>query len=331
MAEAERLDGLCRIRNLSEFFYAIYPETELQGITQFQRLLVSELADELYGFLSLLSGPGADLLNWMLVRFQVENLKVLARQCFTRASTEEASEHLVHLPKELSLNIQGFAQAESLQDFIRLIPKGPFRESAERVARVADDKTRMFFFEVALDRAYFEGLVARAGRLVREDNEVVRAIVCQEADMFHLMLVVRGKFHYQLSMEIIQPLHVAGTMISRGLFTDMLNDLELDTSIGRVSERVLHGEPFQQGPCDGSKTDESLKLEGLAWRRFLRLSNMAFRQSHIGLGTILGYAGLRRVEVANLITISEGIRRSIPPEAIRAHLIVRNNGEWSHV
>jgi vacuolar-type H+-ATPase subunit C/Vma6 len=331
MAEAERLDGLCRIRNLSELFCAICPEAELQGVTQFQRLLVSELADELYEFLPFLSGPGADLLRWMLVRFQVENLKVLARQSFTGSSPDKARAHLVPLPGEFSLNIQDFSQTESLEDFVRLIPKGPFRESAGRMVRVARDKTKMFFFEAALDRAYFEGLVARADRLAPEDNELVRAIVCQEADMFHLMLVVRGKFHYRLSTEMVQPFHVAGTMISRGLFAAMLNDLELDVSVGRVSERVLYGMPFQQGPCDGSKTVESFALEGMAWRRFLRLSNMAFRKSHIGLGTVMGYAGLRRVEVANLITISEGIRGSMSPEAIRAHLIMRNNGEWSHV
>lgn len=331
MAEAERLDGLCRIRTLSEFFCALYPETELQGVTQFQRLLVSELADELYEFLPLLSDPGADLLRWMLVRFQIENLKVLARQCFTAASPDETGAHLVPLPGEFSLDIRDFAQTESLEDFVRLIPKGPFRESAERVVGVARDKTKMFFFEAALDRAYCEGLVARADRLVPEDNEPVRAIVNQEVDMFHLMLVVRGKFHYRLSREMIQPLHVAGTLISRGLFSAMLNDLELDVAVGRVAERVLDGMPFQQGPCDGSKTVESFALEGLAWKRFLRLSNMAFRQSHPGIGTVVGYAGLRRVEVANLITISEGIRGSMPPESIRAHLILRNHGEWSHV
>jgi len=43
----------------------------------------------------------------------------------------------------------------------------------------------------------------------------------------------------------------------------------------------------------------------------------------MGLGAIVGYAGLRRVEVANLITISEGIRGGMAAEAIRGRLIPR--------
>ena len=61
MAEAERLDGLCRIRSLPEFYHTIFPESEFKGVLDFQRLLVYELIDELSGFRAHMSGPGADL------------------------------------------------------------------------------------------------------------------------------------------------------------------------------------------------------------------------------------------------------------------------------
>jgi vacuolar-type H+-ATPase subunit C/Vma6 len=331
MAESERLDVLCRIRSLPEFFRTIYPESGLEEATQFQRLLVRELIDEVNGFLSCLSGRGADLLQWMLVRFQVENLKVLARQCFTRTAIDEAGEHLVPLPGEFALNTQGLAAAKSPEDFVRLVPKGLFRESLERVLKVAGDNLGPFLLEAVLDHTYFQELLKRTDGLPREEKDIVRPMVCQEVDIFHLMLVVRGKFHYLMTTDMLMPLHVAGTMISRGLFVSMLSDLDLDTSVGRVEERVIDGVPFQQGSCDGSSAVDALTLEGLAWRRFLRLSNVAFRKGHIGLGAIAGYVGLRRVEVANLITISEGIRRAMTPETIRAHLIPRLRGEWTHV
>lgn len=323
MAEAERLDGLCHIRSLPEFYHTIFPESEFKGALDFQRLLVYELINELSGFRVYMSGPGSDLIDWTLVRFQVENLKVLIRACLTKAPVEELYGHLVSLPRELALNTQGLAAVESLEDFIRLIPKGLLRENLEKALKNYHDYPRPFFFEAALDRGYFQGLVARMEGLPREDREIIKPMVYQEADIFHLMLVARGKFHYSLMPEMLRPLHVAGTRITHALFTAMLNDPDLYTSVGRVAERVLDATPFEHATNDGSMAVDASALEGLAWKRFFRLANMAFRQSHMGLGAIMGYAGLRRVEVANLITISEGIRNGMAAETIRRRLIPR--------
>ncbi len=327
MAEAERLDGLCHIRSLPEFYHTIFPESEFKGVLDFQRLLVYELIAELSGFRAHMSGPGADLIDWTLVRFQVENLKVLIRACLTKAPIEELFGHLVPLPKELALDIQGLAEAESPEDFVRLVSKGLLRENLEMALENYRDYPRPFFFEAALDRAYFQGLVARTEGLSREDLDIVKPMVYQEVDIFHLMLVARGKFYYNLAPEMLRPFYVAGTRITRGFFAAMLNDPDLYTSAGRVTERVLDAASFEHGPNDGSMAVDASVLESLAWKRFFRLANLAFRQSHMGLGAIMGYAGLRRVEVANLITISEGIRNGMAAETIRGRLIPRTNVE----
>ncbi len=86
---------------------------------------------------------------------------------------------------------------------------------------------------------------------------------------------------------------------------------------------MLDAAPFEDGPKDGSTVIDASVLEGLAWKRFFRLANLAFRRSHMGLGTIMGYMGLRRMEAANLITISEGIRSDMAAETIRGRLIPR--------
>jgi len=325
MAEAERLDGLCRIRSLPDFFRAIFPESDLKGLIDFQRLLINELINEFSGFRNHISGPGADLLDWTLVRFQVENLKVLIRICLTKIPFEEVNEHLISLPKEFALNTQELAKADSPADFVRLVPRGLLQENLEKALEIYREHPQSFFFEVALDCGYFKGLVARTEELLVEDREIIRPMVNQEVDIFHLMLVVRGKFHYSLAPEMLRPLHIAGTRISRAFFTAMLSDPDIHTSVSRIAERVLDASPFKHGPNDGSMTVDASVLESLAWKRFFRLANLAFRRNHMGLGAIMGYVGLRRVEVANLITISEGIRTGIPAETIRERLIPRTD------
>jgi vacuolar-type H+-ATPase subunit C/Vma6 len=323
MAEAERLDSLCRMGSLPEFCLAIFPGSEFKGKPDFQRRLICELIDELSVLSIHMSGPGAELLDWMLVRFQVENVKVLIRACLTGAPMKDVHGYLVPLPGNLRLDNEGLAAAPSPENFVRLMPKGLPRNSLEKALRVYGDSPRPFFLEAALDRGYFEGLVAGTERLSQEDKEIAGPMVYQEVDVFHLMVVARGKFYYNLKPEMLRPLHVTGSRISRALFDSMLNDLDLHTAAGRVGSRVLDTAPPGDGLKDESTASDTSALEGLAWNRFFRLANLAFRRSHMGLGTITGYAGLRRMEVANLITISEGIRSGAVADTIRGRLIPR--------
>ena len=333
MAEAERLDTLCRIRNLPEFVQMALPGSEAASASDFQRETLNGLVKELSGFLMHVSGSGVRFLEWALVRFQVENVKVLLRVLITRTHVGDIQQFIVPLPRELALKIQGLAESESFEDFFRLAPKGPIRKSLEKALEIYQDHPQPFFFEAVLDQVYFQELMDRTEKLPREDRETIKPVVCQEVDIFHLMLALRGKFHYGLSTEVLLPLHVRGTRIPMPVFAEMLGDADVYTAAGRAVGRAVDALPPEAAPGEGSRAacDYGAMVERLAWGRFLRLANLAFRRSHIRLGAVYGYAGLRRMEAANLTTISEGIEKGVDIEAIRAHLVPGSHGEVAHV
>ena len=62
------------------------------------------------------------------------------------------------------------------------------------------------------------------------------------------------------------------------------------------------------------------RLEAEARRRWWRLANAAFRDGAPGWAAVYGFTVLRRIERANLITLSEGIRLGVEPGALRAYL-----------
>lgn len=330
MAEGERLDGLCHIRSLSEFFNTICPASEIENISDFQHLIVSELIVELAGFRTYMSGAGANLIDWMLVRFQIENVKLLLRACMKKVSLQGVEKHLVPLPKELALNFQKLADAQSLDDFIRLLPKGFLKETLIQASEIYSEHERPFFIEAMIDSAYFHELIRRTHQLSSKDQELIKPLIAQEVDMFHLMLVTRGNFFYGLAPEMLKPLHVPGTSIPERLFTRMLNDPDLHTSISRIGKRILDTRTFEH-IGEGQTAIDVSQIEALAWKRFFYLASCAFHQSHMGLGAIIGYTGLRRVEVANLITISEGIRSGMASDNIRKRLIPQSFGEAAYV
>ena len=67
-----------------------------------------------------------------------------------------------------------------------------------------------------------------------------------------------------------------------------------------------------------------MPAEATAANQLYRLANRAMRRNPIGLGTVVGYVMLRQIEIANLTTISEGIRLGLPAEMIRARMTPRS-------
>jgi vacuolar-type H+-ATPase subunit C/Vma6 len=330
-AEAGRLENLCRLPDSFELGRAVYPDTEFHALADFQRRLTQDLVGELCGFLKHVEGPGAELLEWMLARFQVENIKMLVRARGHRVPLETPEQYLLSLPHDLALDVPALLAAESWEVFTELLPPGAPRKSLRQVLAVYHDQPRPFFLEAALDRGYFQELLSRTESLSGEDKDLINPIVLQEVDAFHLMLVARGEFHYGLAPELLLPLHVPGSGIPSERFKAMLAATDILAAAGYAVGRAIDALPSAGASGEAVTAVDASALEALAWRRFLRLSNRAFRRSHMGLGAVVGYVGIRRIEVANLITLSEGIRGGAAAERIRARLIPRADLESVYV
>lgn len=331
VAEAERLDALCRLRTIPELTRAVFPQAEFQTCAEFQRGALEDLLLELSHSPRYLDAVGSDLLAWMLVRFQVENIKVLLRGFTDHTPLEEVREHLVSLPEALVLEAPALLAAETLERFVDRLPMGMPRKALRAALGTYRDLPRPFFLEAALDRGYFQELLDRAGRLSGEDKDVVTPIIDQEVNAFQLMLAVRGRFSYGLTPELLLPLHIRWCGIPTERFNAMLVASDLRMAATFALGRAIDALPTEHEPGETSVALDAAELEALAWKRFLRLANRAFRRSHMGLGAFIGYVGIRRVEVANLITLSEGIRAGVAPEVIRARLIPRHDQEVTHV
>ena len=322
MAEAERLDALCAVHTLPELSRAVQMETEYESPARFQRRLVQDLVRELVSCIPHVGGAGGGLLAWLPVRFQVENTKTLLRGFVNQTAPDALQEHLVTLPEGPALDVKGLAAAKTLESFVGLLPPGrPRQYLSEAVARHRD-QPQPFYLEAALDCGYFRDLLARTFRLSGEDQVVARPLALHETNFFLFMLVARGRFHFNVSADAL--LALALPEICEDWFRKLLTVPDL---LGAAKVGV--GIVFDELPTEQS-TDEAA-LEGLAWKRFWRLAHDTYRRDHMGLGAVLGYVALRRIETANLITISEGIRSGMVPAAIRARLTPLKELEVAHV
>lgn len=320
LAERDRLEGLCRLATLSDLCQSVYPAIEVASRGEFQRRLTQDLLRELVWICGRLNGAGADLVATMLARFQVENIKTLLRACINRTPQQVVKGFLLSLPRDLELDVGTLTGANTIEEFANHLPQGSPRMTLKKALANPGNHPRLFFLEGALDRDYFKQLLDQTERLAWQDRELIRPIVHQDVDTFHLMLVVRGRFHYGLAPELLRPFHVRGSGMFPRRFEAMLEAPDVSKAAAAAVGRVLDVPPPAPGPNNPLAMGIPPLLEALAWRRHLRLSNRAFRRSHMGLGCVVGYIGIRRAEVANLIALSEGMERRIAPEALWARM-----------
>jgi vacuolar-type H+-ATPase subunit C/Vma6 len=326
LAEAERLDDLCRLRSLSDLARHVFPEERFLSVVEFQRRLVVDLVRELASLAARIGGASADLLDWLCVRFQMENLKVLARGLAQRMGVEDLQSYLVPLPENLALPVEALATAECLKAFEALVPQKALRVGLGCAAPLYQEQPRAFFIEAGLDCGYLAELLRRAGGLPQADRDGVLEIARHETDTFLLMLASRGKFHYGLGAAMLRPFHVPHARIGLRRFEKMLAAEDL-TQVAALAK----GTAIDRLPAGAAETSDAANLEALAWDRHYRVANRCFRRSHMGLGAVVAYAAIRRVELANLIALSEGIRAGLDAGAIRRRLIPRRQGDPGRV
>lgn len=327
MLEGNRLEALCHIRTLPELGQTIGLGADFAAAAELQRKLVKDLVHELAGFVKHLGEAGSELFASMLLRFQIENVKVLIRGFINKIPQDVLQSYLAPLPERMALDAQKLMAANSLEDFAALLPQEKMYERLRGTVGNQHDHSTPFFLEMALENGFFQQLLAKTGRLSDEDLAAVRPLIVQEANQFQFMLVTRGKFLYELPTESLAPLRLA--RLSDDWFRELLATPDV-ASAAKCSVGIVIDE-LPAGQSSGEKALDVPYLETLAWRRYLRLANSAFCRGHIGLGAVIGYAGLRRVEVANLITVSEGVRMHVTNGDLRARLIERTNLEAIHV
>jgi vacuolar-type H+-ATPase subunit C/Vma6 len=320
-AERRRPEDLCRSRTVKELARSLWPESEQSTVLEVQRRLTDGLVSEFLDFLPHLNGAEHRLLEWMLVRFQLENLKVMVRGWLNQVPTEHLAPHLVSLPRDLGLHLETVKEAHSLEDFTTLLPPRMLSRLVQNSLALYRNQRGSFFTEAVIDFGYFRELLARTGALSGADRALIEPLVQQEVDTFLLMLVLRGKVHYGLSGELLRPLLRIKNGFGQSRLQAIGSDAEPWTAAARTLGNVLDQPPAAlEQPHDSGVVDLA-SFEQLAWKRFLRLAWRALRCSHTGFAAVVGYLSIRRIEVIDLIRISEAVRAGLSAQETGKRLI----------
>jgi vacuolar-type H+-ATPase subunit C/Vma6 len=325
IADGERLQERSRSRSLAELARTLNMGRPVRSAAALQREVVTRLGAELADVMAHLEPNSRMFIAALLSRLQVENTKVLLRAHLLNVPPERVRASLIPLPAAYTPDVPALLAAPTWPVFIAALPPGRIRDRLFVASAGMGQPLIPFLLETALESGYLEELMTAARQLALTDQEEVAPLLRQEVWTAQFLAVLRGRFHYHLPAAALQH-----AMVPRKSRPARWLRLLLEAPDAATAAALGYGVVLDRRPAASALSDIA-HLEALTWKRYARLATQVFRRSQMGIGTVAGYFGLRRVEVANLITLSEGIRLGLEETLIFAHLITPTPPEATHV
>jgi vacuolar-type H+-ATPase subunit C/Vma6 len=311
--ELDRLDDLCDLRTIPQLWHRLYPEDSPADHHELQRRLLADHVATLEVIRRHLPERLAPLYTWMMRRYQIENLKVLLRAWKAHEPVQRVLPFLAPGGGEFALDAAAFLAAPDLSDFLLLIPESDLRSATLQGAPQVAQAGETFFAEAALDATYYTGLLERHQQLPPPHREGTAAVVHLEAAVYNILAVFRLKLNYAIPYEKARAFLVQGT--PRAFELERLYDYpDFGDMLGLIPREVVR-------PEDLLEVTAIPDLEPVLWERLLHVANRQFYRSVGDLGAVVALYTVKRVELANLIRVIEGVRYGMKPTVIRRGLI----------
>ena len=311
--ERDRLDGLCDLTRIAQLWHRLYPQANAADHLSLQRRLLADHIETLRGVRNHLPAALEPFFSWMLRRYQVENLKVLVRAWKARATLDEVAAFLAPLPRDLELPAAALLKTRSLADFLLLIPEPAFRKAGEASARHYIEREETFFIETPLEAAYYRGLLAAQETLRGLHRQHTTALVRLEVAIYNILALFRLKLSYAMSYADASRFFVP--LAPHAFRLERLYDYPDFSDMAKLIPREFLPKQL------GFELKTIADLERAFWQRLLQVANRQFYRSTSDFGAVVSFVTIKRVELANVIRVIEGVRYGMDAESIRAGLI----------
>ncbi len=317
--EGDRLLPLCDTPTIEDLAARLAPGKPIGDTAGLQRYLTVQHVAALHRILTSLDGWEAEMFLWMLRHYQAENLKVIIRAWATKAGSQAISAYTVALPEPLDLPADAMIKSPSMEALILSIPVKQFRDGALQGLGDFEESGRPFFMEAGIDKAYFTELQYLAGRGRASARTAVLKLVGIEIDIHNTMTILRAVFNYSVLFNKIRPfLAPPGGAVGPRVMDQIRKAPDIDAAAANVPITLIGGE---RRPLSGDDVELAM------WSTLHKTANRQYYTSVLDFGAIAAFYYIKRVELANLITISECHRNGQRRDPARQKLMTLPTAE----
>jgi len=313
MREKEKLAHLCELKGIANLAAELYPEQGIQDHRHLQKRLAEDSLMSLDWIMDFLGGREFKLFSWLLRRYQIENIKVVFRGFHGKRQPSEIEPHLVKTPPDFALPYDNMITAPNTAKFVDLVPDYPLGRAVRQAILLYNRKNKPFFFDAALDRAFYVRLVEMIRGSYSPQVRSCMPLLMMEVGIYLIMLTLRARNNYEAAFDDISPV----LKVDFGLPMGVLQNIY---SAGSAAE-AARGLPIAFRAAITDKVESIDDIERMLMTHLYRQANRTFYAAGVALSAAIAFFYLKRNELANLVRLSEAYHYGLKPEEMKRILV----------
>jgi V/A-type H+-transporting ATPase subunit C len=261
------------------------------------------------------------IVDALLARFEIDNLKNAIRVFFDRRVRERSVDDHIHYvlqdPILHRIPIGIILHAQTFEEIAGVCQGTPYGAIIRKTYHAVESEGSLFRLEVALDHYYYEALLDAMSALSRRDQAIALRLTGIEIDLQNISWIMRLKRFYDLPLEdVLKTLIPGGYSLKRPLIDELYRAQNV-TSV--LQDFVKEQYPGLSTLLGAKGTDSSSRL--LIIQRILEeIKRQEVQRILMGypftIGIILAYFFLKGEELSRLRTILNAKIYGTTPERI---------------
>jgi len=254
------------------------------------------------------------LIRSLYMKYEIEDLKVLARSIFNGEEPITIEKSLTFLGKYSQIDPDRLFKSKTIRNLIFALKDSEFFEFL--IPLVDGRRENLFRFEMALDMGYFNIVQSRKLKISSRDRKLLKKWEGLVADLYNIQWIYRGKNFYNLSPEELLNYTINfGDKLTFRERKEMCYTNSLEEFF-RVVANSVYGFLFKE---------EELSTNIFMERRINRFIYYSLkdlsRKSPLSIIQSIEYVWSLEFEVRDVISIIESIRYNLAPEEARKYLV----------
>ncbi len=274
-----------------------------------EKVLVSRALIDFQRLFRPFSGSDRTLLNHLLHRYELFNLKVLIRGKFATLPEQEIRAQLIDLAPFATLPLERLLQTDDPYEMLRMLEQTSYAPLVRPARAIFEDQGhKLFVLDAAIDRHFLSTLRRHIHNLPRSDQHPLLDLYGTLMDRLNLLWLIRYRFNYDLS-----PARTYALLSATGkrLQTARLMQLARAESLEGVLDALPH--PLQQLLGESREVNPiELRME----QQVVDLARDMIDRTHSMISRVFCYVLLRESELQRLQAILKGKLLGLEPRLI---------------
>ncbi|MEA5075832.1 MAG: ATP synthase A1 subunit C [Coriobacteriia bacterium] len=272
--------------------------------------------------LSFSNKEATSLVNTLLGRWDLFNIKTIVRGKHMELSEEEITDSLITVGQLSRIDTDELSKQQDVRSVVDMLGTwglpfaAPLREALPEYSESRD----LSFVELALDRYYYEWASKRL-RGWRENKRIARDFLAAQVDTMNLLTAIRllnADLPAEEAMRFCIP---GGRVVDETLFLELSAMSDVDEVFNRV-KKTPYGKPLDQAALLYMEKGSVSVFERALEDYLFRMAFDASKEDPLGIGLTISYLWTKANEVTNLRIVVKGVSVGMPEGRMREELIV---------